>query len=429
MRQRHTTSIRSLRFWAALMGVLLVALCGADAGAQKKKKNAPAPAPQQERLAFDKRKLVWPNPPAVARIRYLDILTGEKIDWEAISPKSAKKKSSWMDRLAGADTNAATSNAKVAYQLIRPYGVAVDSKGRIYTADQGVDAIFIFDSETKKVDLIRNGHEAHFGLVNGLAIDDSDRLFVTDMRMRQVMVFNANHQQETAFGNEVLGRPGGLAIDRENRFLYVVDTDKDVVDVFDADTFKLLRHIGTPGTKHTSTAPGTFSLPSSVAVDKDGNVYVTDTLNDRVEIFDADGKYISEFGKNGDGPADFTRPKGIAVDGDGNIWVIDTYQDRMKIYNREGRLLAYVGGHGNYPGQFMAAFGIAIDAKNRVITSEQWPGRLQVFQYVSEAEVAEASKEQAEKVKEQDGSEVKKDAKPVPGVNGATAVKKDPAAN
>ena len=74
----------------------------------------------------------------------------------------------------------------------------------------------------------------------------------------------------------------------------------------------------------------------------------------------------------------------------------------MKIYNQEGRLLAYVGDHGNYPGQFMAAFGVAIDKQNRVITSEQWPGRLQVFRYVTEAEAAEAAKEQATPVKQEE---------------------------
>ena len=406
---------------AALTGALAMALSVPYAfGQNKKNKNVrttPNPA-QQPRLVFDIRKLVWPNPPAVARVKYVNMLTGEKIDWGAVNPKTGKKKRSWMDRLAGSDSDAmAGSDVKIPYQLIRPYGVAVDSNGRIYTADQGVDAIFIFDTEKQSVELIRNGYEAHFGLLNGLAIDDNDRLFVTDMKLKQSLVFDANHKFETAFGNEVLGRPGGIAIDRENRFLYIVDTDKDIVDVFDADSFKLLRHIGTPGKKHTLTEPGTFSLPSSVAVDKDGNVYVTDTLNNRVEIFDADGNFIGLFGKNGDGPADFTRPKGIAVDGDKNIWVMDTYQDRLKVYNQEGRLLAYIGGHGNYPGQFMAGFGVAIDAKERVITSEQWPGRLQVFQYVSNSDVEKAKQEQ---------NQLEKAA---PGEKNATASKKDSAAN
>lgn len=389
---------RSIGGWQGLAATILLFAMALGAphalAADKKSKGGKGATEQKrERVAFDIRKLVWPNPPAIARIRYVNLLTGEAIDWNAFDTKGKKKKQSWMDRLAGSDSDGGASNAKIPYQLIRPYGVAVDSKGKIYTADQGVDAIFIFSSENKTVELIRNGHEAHFGMINGLAMDDNDRLFVSDMKLRQVMVFNAAHQQETAFGNEVLGRPGGIALDIENRFLYVVDTENDVVDVFDADTFKLLRKIGTPGKKHTLTEPGTFSLPSSVAVDKDGNVYVTDTLNNRVEIFDGDGKFISMFGKNGDGPADFTRPKGIAVDCDGNIWVIDTYQDKVKIFNHEGRLLAYVGGHGDYPGQFKAAFGIAIDKTNRVITSEQWPGRLQVFRYVTEAEVAEAQKE------------------------------------
>src|SRR5208283_4431430 len=145
-------------------------------------------------------------------------------------------------------------------------------------------------------------------------IDDTDRLFVSDDQHHNVIVINPQHQQEAAFGAGGLVRPGGMAIDEENRFLYVVDTQNDVVDVFDADSFKLLRKIGTPGKNHTLTTPGNFSLPIGVAVDKDSNVYVTDTFNNRVEIFDADGDLLSTFGKNGDGPRDFERPKGIAVD-------------------------------------------------------------------------------------------------------------------
>ena len=163
----------------------------------------------------------------------------------------------------------------------------------------------------------------------------------------------------------MLVRPGGVAIDRENRFLYVADTGNDVVDVFDADSYKLLRQIGKPSRKHDQTDPGTFSLPEGVAVDKDGNVYVTDTFNNRVEIFDADGEFISTFGKNGDGPADLERPKGIAVDCDGHIWVVDAAQNLVKVFNQQGRLLIYFGGQGNYPGQFMGPWGIAIDPSNR----------------------------------------------------------------
>jgi DNA-binding beta-propeller fold protein YncE len=379
--------------WAALLVVLLVS---ASSYADKKPRKPPArntSQPQRIRASVNRDMLVWPNPPAIARIRWIDQLTGELFDPDALIPPKGKKKQSWMDRLAGAQPDQ-TVNLKIPYQLIRPYGIAVDSAGKIYTADEGVDAIFIFNAETKAVELIRNEHEARFGLINGLALDDNDRLFVSDGKLRQILVFNSKHQQESAFGADVLARPGGIAVDRENRFLYVVDTENDQVIVFDADSFKVLRRIGVSGKKHTLTAPGTFSLPTNVAVDREGDVYVTDTLNNRVEIFDADGNFISMFGKHGDGPAYFARPKGIAVDGDGHIWVVDTYQDRVQVFDREGRLLIYLGGHGGFPGQFADAYGITIDKSNRVIVSEQYPGRLQIFRYVTDAEAEEARKKQ-----------------------------------
>ncbi len=61
-------------------------------------------------------------------------------------------------------------------------------------------------------------------MIAGLALDDNDRLFVTDVKLHRVLVFNPKHEQEGAFGSDVLVRPGGIAIDTENRFLYVVDT-------------------------------------------------------------------------------------------------------------------------------------------------------------------------------------------------------------
>jgi sugar lactone lactonase YvrE len=187
--------------------------------------------------------------------------------------------------------------------------------------------------------------------------------------------------------NEGLVDPVGLAIDTTNRFLYVVDTQQDQVIVYDADTLKLLRRIGTGGKNHYLTTPGDFGAPQCAAVDKDGNLFVTDTLNNRVEIFDADGKFISQFGKAGDGPGYFARPKGIAVDGDGHIWVADAMQDRLQVFNRDGQLLTYIGqGHGELPGQFKALVGVAVDKNNRVFTTEQEPGRMQMFQYVSDAQ-------------------------------------------
>ena len=326
-------------------------------------------------------------PPNIARIHWVDYFAGAKIDYTPAA--AAKPKQTWMDRLAGGQSQTEKFNPKTfPFQLIGPYGIAVDSKGLVYVADQRVGAVFIFNTQTHDTQLIRNGYEAHFGWINGLAIDDDDRLFVSDGKMHRVLVFNPKHEVENQI-TEGLVDPVGLAIDTENRFLYVVDTQQDQVIVYDADTLKLLRRIGTGGKNHFLTTPGNFGAPQGVALDSDGNVYVTDTMNNRVEIFDAEGNFISLFGKHGDGPGYFTRPKGIAVDSDGHIWVADEMQDRLQVFNREGQLLTYIGtGHGDLPGQFKSLIGVAIDKQNRVFTSEQEPGRVQMFQYVTDAEAA-----------------------------------------
>jgi len=421
----HRKSHRIPRRWLLVLLAVAVAFA-APAYAQKKKPAPAAPtklADQRSKAYFDISKIVWPNPPAIARIKFVDLFTGQKIDPNLFANTNKKPKQKWMDRLAGTPQTDEIQVKDLPFQLIRTYGLAVDSKGQIYAADQGVSAVFIFNAETKNVELIGNGKQAHFGAISGLAIDDTDRLFVTDVGLHRVDVFSPTHELLTAFGGEVLSNPSSVAIDNENRFVYVVDTQNDVVDVFDADTFKLLRKIGTPGKKHTLTAPGTFSLPQGVAVDHDGNVYVTDTLNNRIEIFDADGGFINTFGKNGDGPEDFERPKGIAIDCDGHIWVADAAQDRVKVFSREGQLLIYFGTHGEYPGRFMGVHDITIDKNNRVITSEIFPGRVQIFRYVTDAE-AEAEKklrEGGEETKPAAAPAPKSPAEPVPAPKDGTA--------
>jgi len=387
---------------AKVPALLLMAAVGIAAPfgayAATKKKAAPD-TPQTpdgpHKFSFDPKKLVWPSPPSVARVKWVDYFAGSKIDYS--TPANTKPKQSWMDRLAGAQSDQEKVNPKTfPFQLIGPYGIAIDSKGKVYVADQKVGAVFIFNTDTHDTEMIRNGIEAHFEWINGLAIDDDDRLFVSDGKLHHVLVFSPKHEMQDQI-TEGLVDPVGVAIDTTNRFLYVVDTQQDQVIVYDADTYKLLRRIGTGGKNHTLTSPGDFGAPQGVAVDSDGNVYVTDTLNDRVEIFDADGTFISTFGKNGDGPGFFERPKGIAVDSDGHIWVADEVQDRLQVFNKEGQLLTYVGyKHGDLPGQFQALVGVAIDKNNRVFTTEQYPGRLQEFQYVSDSDAAAEKERKAQ---------------------------------
>jgi sugar lactone lactonase YvrE len=366
-----------------MLGLVLLANVPAFAG--KKKADAAKKIP-----VIDYSNIVWPNPPAIARIRYTGFYAAEKIS--QVEAGNDSKKAKWMDRLAGTQPQ---SEAKVLYQLAEPYGLAIDSKNNLYIADQKVGAIFIFNTETRELDMIKNKAHAHFNRIIGLAMDDGDRLFVSDPGLRHVLVFNAAHVAEDVI-TEGIVNPGALAIDRENRLLYVSDIELDQVLVYDADSLKPLRKIGTTGHHHELTTPGDFARPTGLAVDADGNLYVCDTLNNRVEIFDADGKFVSTFGKPGDGPGYFSRPKGIAIDGDNHIWVADGVQDRVQVYNQEGQLLISFGGHGLLPGQFQGIVNIAADKNNRIFTSEIYPGRVQQFRYVTDAEAEQARKDKEE---------------------------------
>jgi DNA-binding beta-propeller fold protein YncE len=378
---------RFRQFFPALCvaGTLLFAT-NLEAGKNKRKASVEAPKPT-ELPEIDTRNLVWPDPPEITRIRWLEQYRGEPKPLQPVEAKP-KKKESWMLRVAGIQP-VELSKADMKFKLVRPYGLAVDSKGNVYAADTYVGAVFIFNPETKAVDFIRNGREARFKALIGLAIDDADRLFVTDSGLQRVFVFDADHKFKATFGSDRLERPSGVAVDNKNRLLYVTDVLKDNVVVYDLDSLKYLRTIGGPPQKTGDDAPGTFARPTNVAVGSQGDVLVSDTLNSRIQVFDADGTFLNIIGKPGDGPADLARPKGIAMDSDGHVWVADADQNRVKVFDRQGHLCAFFGEYGYFPGQFALPSGIAIDKNNRVIVAEQvLNGRLQVFRYTTDAEAA-----------------------------------------
>jgi DNA-binding beta-propeller fold protein YncE len=387
----------TLRFAGMLVGLLfLLSLLGpATLSAGDKKKKARPEEPKKQTILDDiqQANLVWPAAPAPTRVKYLNYFCCDKY-----VPPTAKK-STWMDRMAGAESNAQRQAEKPLFALWTPNGIAVDSKGTLYVADGKVGAIFMFNTETKDVQLIKNGVQARFGDVQGLAMDDSDRLFVSDTKLHRIVVFDKNHKVEGQI-TERVSDPGGMAVDDENRFLYVADAGQDLVLVYDADKLNFIRQIGIPGKKHTLTEPGAFAVPTNVALDEDKNLYVADTYNNRIEVFDADGNFIRAFGKAGDRPGTFMRPKGIAIDVDGHVWVADGMQDRVQCFTQEGQFLMSLGGHGTFAGTFQALAGLYIDKNNRMFTSEQYPGRVQMFRYFTDDEArAELAKRKAEQDK------------------------------
>jgi len=398
-RNMNARSYKPITTGLAILALLSLSVPSTFADKKKKKGQPGVSAPKVEKIdhsQIDTNKLVWPLPPDIPRIKFSQELYGE-IKAAPEGPVAPKKKQSWMDRVAGVQTtDSGAIKREVTHRFAKPYGMGMDSQGRLYVADTFVAAVFIFDLEKKQTKLLRHGVDGKLGMIIGLTVDDADRLFVVDAEAHRVAVFNKDGKLETYFGADQLTHPGGCAIDEPNRLFYVADTGKDQVVVFDADTFKFLRVIGGSAKKPGDDDPGTLSKPSNVAVDKDGLIYVSDTMNNRIEVFDAEGNFVSLFGKHGDSPGFFARPKGIAIDADGHIWVADASQNNVQIWDKEGHLVAFFGIGGELPGQFSVPSGVFIDKKNRIYVAEQFKARVQIFQYVTDQE-AKALKEEKEK--------------------------------
>ena len=119
------------------------------------KENRPNSAYKDNRKlweSIDLSKIVWPNPPAITRIRYMGYWSGEKF-----VEKKQTKKSSWMERLSGIATGSTLGDTKPRWQLVSPNGIAVDSKNLVYIADSKVRAIFIVNVDTGEYSMIKNG--------------------------------------------------------------------------------------------------------------------------------------------------------------------------------------------------------------------------------------------------------------------------------
>ena len=203
----------------------------------------------------------------------------------------AKTPAGWRARvttIAGDGSPGSRDGAALQAQFQDPFGVAVGADGAVYVADAG---------ESNSVRRVTPE-----GQVSTLARGEFDT-------------------------------PSGLALDGDGN-LYVADTGRNRV-----------RKVSKEGAVTTLAGEGDFNGPVGVAVDKDGNVYVADTYNDRLRVITKDGQVRTVAGAGGPGYADggamealFDTPCAVAVDRDGNVYVADTGNDRLRKITKDGRV-------------------------------------------------------------------------------------------
>jgi predicted membrane-bound mannosyltransferase/DNA-binding beta-propeller fold protein YncE len=189
----------------------------------------------------------------------------------------------------------------------------------------------------------------------------------------------AGFTDPAAMGAPALNRPMDMAASADGR-VYVADEANNRIVVYDRDGNFLSTIDGLNG--------GTgFQRPNSVAILPDGNLVIADTWNFRVVIYTPEGQFVRGWGQNGQFGAEaqpvptdaLWGPRDVAVDAEGNIYVSDTGNKRVRVYTSTGEYLRDIGSAGAEVGQLEEPSGIAVGPDNRLYVADTWNRRISVF--------------------------------------------------
>jgi DNA-binding beta-propeller fold protein YncE len=193
----------------------------------------------------------------------------------------------------------------------------------------------------------------HWGMAIGVAVDrDGTSVWVFDRcggktcegsNVAPIQKFDSTGRLVTSFGAGMFSWPHGLFAAPDGT-LWVTDGQKQVVMHLAADG-RVLQTLGKPGV--AGDGPDTFNSPSAVIVAPNGDIFVADGhgdypvphTNDRMVKFSPDGKFIKAWGHHGADPGDFDVPHSLAMDSAGRIFVADRANNRIQIFDQDGKLL------------------------------------------------------------------------------------------
>lgn len=337
--------------WLLLVPVLLLGLaaCGAAKGPK---------GPQA---------LMWPEPPEEVRFYFERTLVSST---DIVPETNAER----LKRMA-------TGIGQAGKPLEKPWGVAAFDH-RVYIGDTISRKIHVYDMAAKTYSEFGNKGIGTIAKPLGMTVDGAGSIYVVDGTGKRVVVFDRDGNFKTSIGKAGdMDRPSAVAASKDGSRIYVIDvggveSTKHHVIVFDQNGEKVTT-IGKRGSE-----PGDFNLPVGIAIAPNGNIYVVDGGNFRVQAFTPEGKFLLTFGDVGRRSGQFARPKDISIDREGNVYVTDSAFANIQIFNSQGQLLLFIGERGNEgsPAQYMLPTGIAVDhTDGRVYVVDQFFKKVDVF--------------------------------------------------
>lgn len=288
------------------------------------------------------RTMFYPSLPQQPRLQFLFSITDEE--------DIGKKSIAFQEFLLGK-----ISSIK---NIARSYDIGA-VKGKIYISDRYYKKILIIDLVKKELDYLRDEGEGTLGEPCGIWVTEDDIKYVADFQRKQIVVYDKDNKFFRAYGGkDIFERPIDVAV-YKNR-IYVCDELKHHIIVLDKDTGKVIQTLGKIGIKD-----GYFHRPTHVRVDHEGNIYVNDALNFRIQKFDPEGNPQKTFGYHGNTLGALARPKGLDIDEEGHIYVADATFGNVQIFaDSSTGLLLFFGGYGLQPGSMYLPSGVYIDYYN-----------------------------------------------------------------
>ncbi|WP_337983497.1 cadherin-like beta sandwich domain-containing protein [Lysinibacillus sp. C5.1] len=196
----------------------------------------------------------------------------------------------------------------------------------------------------------------------GIEVDKYGNIYVLDSGSTCVRKFKADGTKLIGFCTGDPGKQlGGIAVDDASGNIYVSSRIEHIIYKLNSGG-RLIKQWGSEGTGN-----GQFKYPRGIAIDDTGNVYVADSVNNRIQKFTADGTYIAQFGQMG-------YPADIALDKAGNMYITNTFSNRVKKLGSDGTDLSY-----GWKNKFSLPEGIAVDPNGNIYVADKNNWRIQKF--------------------------------------------------
>ena len=258
--------------------------------------------------------------------------------------------------------------------LETPYAVTTDSGHRVFVTDISTRRVHVFDFGNSKYFLLKEGSDRLQRPV-GVATDRDDNVYVTDGGSGSISVYDASgkfrHFLKPSKGKEsYFEGPWGIAIDKRTEHIYVCDSPRHMIIVLDKDG-RVLNRIGKRG---GGTGEGEFRFPTQVVAVGD-EIVVLDSGNSRLQVLDVRGRLLREIHLL---YAD--KRSGLAVDDNGNFYVSDALFNQINVFKHDGRLLYAFGQTGIKAGMFNGVSGMWVDSGRSLYVADAQNKRVQVFQ-------------------------------------------------